>query len=98
VEAKEGDVAKLRDELQRAMTTNAGVLRSAESLAEVAAALPTFAVKDPKTPEAHELDNLVTVGLALVAAAEAREESRGAHTRTDFPATSPDFERRLVIR
>jgi L-aspartate oxidase len=94
----ERDVPKLRDELQRAMTTNAGVLRSAQSLADVAAALPTFAVDTPTTPDAYELDNLVTVGSALVAAATAREESRGAHTRTDYPETSPDFQRRLVIR
>jgi L-aspartate oxidase len=93
-----GDVAKLRDELQRAMTTNAGVLRSAESLADVVVALPQFALERPAAPDAYELDNLVTVGCALVAAATAREESRGAHTRTDYPETSPDFQRRLVIR
>jgi L-aspartate oxidase len=92
------DVAKRRDELQRAMTTNAGVLRSATSLADVAAALPGLGVDEPSTPDGYELQNLVTVGAALVAAATAREESRGAHTRTDYPETSPEFQRRLVIR
>ena len=46
---------------------------------------------------AHELANLVTVGSALVAAASAREESRGAHTRADFPETSDRFRVRLVL-
>jgi L-aspartate oxidase len=81
-----------RDRLQRAMTEGAGVLRSAESLArttEVLATLPTG--DDP------ELANLATVGLGLLAAASAREESRGAHARTDFPETSTAFERRLVL-
>jgi succinate dehydrogenase/fumarate reductase flavoprotein subunit len=31
------------------------------------------------------LRNLATVADALIAAATAREESRGAHTRVDFP-------------
>jgi aspartate oxidase len=42
--------------------------------------------------------NLVRVGRALVAAALAREESRGNHTRTDHPATSEAFHCRLVLR
>jgi L-aspartate oxidase len=74
------------------MTDGAGVLRSAESLArttEVVAGLDTEG--DP------ELTNLATVALGLLAAATAREESRGAHSRTDFPETSPAFERRLVL-
>ncbi|MDQ3108092.1 MAG: L-aspartate oxidase [Actinomycetota bacterium] len=81
-----------REELQRAMTEGAGVLRSAESLAETAAVLSGLATGDDP-----ELANLVTVGLGLLASATAREESRGAHSRTDFPATSAAFERRLVI-
>ncbi len=86
------DAGKRRDRLQRAMTEGAGVLRSAESLertAEVLADLPTSDVP--------ELANLVVAGLGLLAAASAREESRGAHTRTDFPDPSPAFERRLII-
>ncbi len=81
-----------REELQRAMTEGAGVLRSAESLAETAAVLSGLATGDDP-----ELTNLVTVGLGLLASAAAREESRGAHSRTDFPARSADYERRLVI-
>ncbi|MBB1126425.1 succinate dehydrogenase flavoprotein subunit [Thiospirillum jenense] len=35
--------------------------------------------------EALELDNLVDVGMATLTAALARQESRGAHSRVDFP-------------
>ena len=100
VEAVGGDPAKLRDELQRRMTGGAGVLRSAASLGETAAVLR--AVGDatagaPVDADWSELRNLVDVGEALVSAALAREESRGAHTRTDFPDTDPAFRCRLVI-
>jgi succinate dehydrogenase / fumarate reductase flavoprotein subunit len=35
--------------------------------------------------EAMELENLVDTALATVSSALAREESRGAHSRIDFP-------------
>jgi len=84
-----------RDSLQRAMTLNAGVLRSAESLA-VAADVCTGEVGGEDLAS-WELRNLATVGRALVAAAQAREESRGAHTRRDFEATRDDLRVRFVI-
>jgi L-aspartate oxidase len=106
-------LATARDALQRAMTTHAGVLRSPGSLAAAAAALDeaaavvaavaTGAAGDgtsgpESTGAAAELANLVDVGRAVVAGARAREESRGAHTRTDHPETSPEFRVRLVTR
>jgi L-aspartate oxidase len=84
-----------RESLQRAMTTNAGVLRSATSLGVAAQACAGEVVGDDLA--AWELRNLATVGRALCAAALAREESRGAHTRRDFEATRPDLRARFVI-
>jgi L-aspartate oxidase len=91
----DGDPVKLRVELQRAMTLGAGVLRDAESLANTAAAIGEVAGAMPD--DAIELSNLATVAGALVRSATAREESRGAHTRTDFPESRAEFRRRLVI-
>jgi L-aspartate oxidase len=85
-----------RAELQRAMTVGAGVLRSASSLAATAECLYRAVVAAGGGREERELRNLATVGLAVVGAAAVREESRGAHTRTDFPATSPRLARRVV--
>ena len=39
----------------------------------------------------------VPVGRALLRAATFREESRGAHTRSDFPVTRDEFRARIVL-
>ena len=83
-----------REELQRTMTVHAGVLRSADSLAEAARACAGDV--DGEDLASWELRNLATVGRVLCAAAVAREESRGAHTRTDFDATQDDLRIRFV--
>jgi L-aspartate oxidase len=89
------DVTKLRESIQAAMTMHAGVVRDAASLAAAGAALGLPEEADGRA--GCEVANLGAVGAALVAAALAREESRGCHTRTDFPSRSAAFERRLVI-
>jgi L-aspartate oxidase len=92
--------AELRAELQRAMTFNAGVLRSAERLgvAEEVIAKTVRALGQPTTPAAWEVANLCEVGNALISAAIARVESRGAHTRSDFPDTDPAQRIRYIQR
>jgi L-aspartate oxidase len=87
------DIEKLRARLQRTMTAGAGVLRDAASLDATAAGLAEVArsTADP------EVRNLAEAGWALVHAARAREESRGAHSRLDYPDLSPEFQVRLVI-
>lgn len=94
-----GDPTKARDVLQRAMTEGAGVVRSAASLAAarhtvdalsapVGAAAPSVAT--------GELANLATAARALLDAATVRTESRGAHSRADFPGTDDRWRRRIV--
>ncbi|HET6953196.1 MAG TPA: FAD-binding protein [Acidimicrobiales bacterium] len=101
-------VTAARAALQRSLTADAGVLRSDGSLAAAglaaarAAAVAGAVLADGAAAMAadragaHELRNLATVAAALAHAARARTESRGAHARTDHPATSPDLRVRLV--
>jgi len=93
-------VAGARTELQRAMTTGAGVLRSAESLATTGSAVADVARRLDDGDDARaawEARNLVDVSRAALAAATERHESRGAHTRTDFEDADERYRLRLVI-
>jgi L-aspartate oxidase len=82
---------QVRDELQRTMSRDAGVVRDATSLARAAAVLAGMTAPDVESA------NLLTVSTALVRAASVREESRGTHTRRDFPQSSERFLGRLVF-
>jgi len=97
----DADVAKRRAELARAMTVGAGVLRDRDSLcraAEVAESVSSAPILGgaPRA-DSVELRNLVTVARGLATAALVREETRGCHTRLDFPETEPRFGRRFVL-
>ncbi len=93
------DVTKLRDTLQRAMTRGAGVVRSAESLRDARAVVEdTTSVLGEAAASvgAGELANLLRLADALLDAALARTESRGAHARREYPHTDPAWRRRIV--
>ncbi len=60
--------------------TRAGMQKAIKSLEEMA---PRLA--HPKTRRAHEASNLHLAGLLVARSALAREESRGAHYRMDYP-------------
>lgn len=88
--------ARQRAQLQQAMSAGAGVLRSAESLTEAAAALGRLGGTAGPGTAAWELANLRTVASALAAAAYARRESRGSHWRSDWPATAEEWRGHLT--
>lgn len=93
-------VADLRGRIQRAMTVGAGVLRSAESLVEARSEIEAVGAElagRARTQAAEEVRNLADLGAAMVDVALAREESRGCHTREDFPDKSDDFRVRLLL-
>ncbi|MFF3697219.1 L-aspartate oxidase [Streptomyces sp. NPDC002221] len=92
-----------RIRIQRIMTNGAGVLRSAASLAEAAARLEEIHADERKAAvpgvEAWETTNLLLVARVLVAAAAAREETRGCHWREDRPdRDDAAWRRHLVVR
>jgi L-aspartate oxidase len=90
-----------RDALQRAMTADAGVLRSADSLQRArdaaSSALARARLNRSSDGAGFELANLATVGWALATSALARTESRGAHARTDHPHVDPAQRLRYLV-
>lgn len=86
--------ASARDDIARAMTEGAGVLRSAQSLAATAKVLGVLEDQPASAevgPASWEATNLLTVASVLTQAAALREETRGGHWREDFPDPRPEW-------
>jgi fumarate reductase flavoprotein subunit len=92
-------IADLREAMQRTMEDCAGIYRvgtalarGAEALRDLQARTRDLALQDrsrtynTERVAALELANMLDVAESIVGSALAREESRGAHQRTDFPA------------
>jgi len=86
--------------LQSLMWDKVGIIRSGKSLEEAANILATWEglLSQPSDRPSYELNNLVLCARLVTEAALLRKESRGAHFRTDFPQTSPEWRRHIVFR
>ncbi|MCF6768507.1 succinate dehydrogenase flavoprotein subunit [Thiotrichales bacterium 19S11-10] len=96
---KKGEhVADLRRELQKAMQRDFGVFRTEETMLEGLNALKSIRERiksailadhskifNTARIEALELDNLMETAMSTAVLAVTRKESRGAHSREDFP-------------
>ena len=91
-------VAELRGDLQAAMEKYCGVFRTEEILQQgmdvvldIEKRLADVVLQDHSKIfntariEAFELENLIDIAVATVSSALARKESRGAHSRVDYP-------------
>jgi L-aspartate oxidase len=82
--------------VRKILSGAAGVLRDAEGLRQATTALYPSAAAALERDDGGAGDPAL-VGLMIVVAALRREESRGAHARTDFPETAREA-RRSVLR
>ena len=91
-------VAGLRKKLKQVMEEHCGVFRNKEILEKGVVKVEQLALRmknikiddssytfNTAKVEAFELENLMAVAIATIHSASAREESRGAHSRIDFP-------------
>ncbi len=96
----QGRLENIRQRLLTAMWDDAGILRDAAGLASAACKIEGLAqeIQDAGISgnrcfnltwmDRLNLENLILTSQAIIAAAIAREDSRGAHFREDFPETS----------
>ncbi len=96
-----GEVAPLsREALQSLMWGEAGIVRDGESLRRTSAILSAWqwGIALPADRPSQELADLLLCSRLVTEAALLREESRGAHYRTDFPQPREEWRRHLVFR
>lgn len=103
--------AAVQAELQQLMQEQVGPIRTGTDLKDALArlqamrreVLPRLTLAAGAVPfnvdvqDWFELRNMLLVAEAVAQAALAREESRGAHQREDFPETRNEWERNLVV-
>jgi L-aspartate oxidase len=84
--------------LQQLHWDKAGIVRDKDGLNQAAGILAGWqdSLPPPADQPAYELANLVLTGRLLTEAAYIREESRGAHFRSDFPQSVPRWQCHIV--
>jgi len=110
LERAEGeDPYRLREELQATMQTLVGIFRTKDDLLAAIAKLGDIRARaanlravggrtfNPGWNLVFEVRNLIEISEAIARSALAREESRGAHSRIDFPATEKKWAKKNVV-
>jgi len=94
------NLADIRNSLQSLMWRNMGVQRDAEGLREARDTLGHWCryvlPRQFADPVGWELQNMLCTARLMIEAALMREETRGAHVRTDFPRTDDAGWRRHI--
>jgi L-aspartate oxidase len=94
------DPDAVRAALQRVMSSDCGVVRDADGLQHARETLGGLARTGdlPAGIAGYEVIDLLRVSRAIVASATERTESRGSHTRREYPDTSDALLGRFVTR
>ncbi|MFD7155899.1 fumarate reductase/succinate dehydrogenase flavoprotein subunit [Kribbella sp. NPDC059898] len=99
----------IHQELQQSMNDLVGIIRKEAEMEQALGRLAEFRGRITKmTVEGHrqfnpgwhlalDLRNMLTVSECVAGAALLRQESRGGHTRDDFPAMSADWRKKLLV-
>jgi len=84
--------------LQQLHWDKVGIIRDKDGLYQAAGVLAGWqnSLPRPTDQPSYELSNLILTGRLLTESANIREESRGAHFRSDFPQTLPKWKCHIV--
>ena len=95
------DLADIRESLRALMWRSAGITRDARGLSEAADQVDfwcRYALNHIfDNPTGWTTQNLLTVARLMIASALEREESRGVHTRSDYPQADPAWVRPIAL-
>jgi L-aspartate oxidase len=97
------DLRDIRNSLKSLMWRASGVRREVGRLSEAAEDIDRWCSyvlpRQFNDPKGWELQNMLEVSRLMIAAATQRQETRGVHVRTDFPATDDGrWRRHLAFR
>jgi L-aspartate oxidase len=96
------DLADIRHSLRALMWRSVGITRDARGLAEAADQVDfwcRYALNHVfDGPEGWTSQNMLTVARLMIASALTREESRGVHTRSDFPEADPAQAHHIILK
>ncbi|MCK5023638.1 MAG: L-aspartate oxidase, partial [Candidatus Aenigmarchaeota archaeon] len=104
IEVNGADPRMLRDDLKSLMWNNCGMIRTKEGMEKALKQIENIEYElgkitnDKINPKIVELENMIDVSKLIVSAALRREESRGTHFRSDFPAKDHKWERHIALR
>jgi L-aspartate oxidase len=89
-----------RSALQTLMWELVGIVRDGDGLSRARATLSAWqaSLATPTDRPSQELADLLLCGRLVTEAALMREESRGAHYRSDFPEPRDEWRRHIVFR
>lgn len=96
-----GDAVAIKNQLRQSMWDNAGVVRHRQGLERLREQIPNWEklLGEADTRQSIETRNLLTVGSLIARSALARQESRGAHFRSDFPEhDDPRFLKHSIVQ
>ncbi len=99
---KDIDYKKIKTKIQEIMTLNVGIIRNEDGLLNAKNEIENFydLLKDfdDRTIEYFEIKNMITLARLVIKSALEREESRGAHFRSDFDKTDDtNWKRNIII-
>lgn len=108
-QAKPENPYSLHAELQQTMNDLVGIIRTGEEMQQALDRIEEFKVRfrniesdggrafNPGWHLAMDMRNMLLVSECVARSALARTESRGGHTRDDFPSMSPDWRNSLLV-
>lgn len=86
--------------VQQLMWNKVGIIRTENSLREASTTLSFWesSYRASSARESNELSNMLLLARLITEAALIREESRGAHSRSDYPKERREWQRHITFR